>query len=98
MIERIGPGPKKRKALNAVREAQAQYLKLLRTFEALRIPVAKFLMETKVCAENTRMPLGDDLLAALRRANDHAHTGAPADPANPAGAGGSNGAGSSQPG
>lgn len=91
MIERVGPGPRKLAKLKAIREAQAQYLRLLRTFDKVRIPLSQFLMENGVCAENTKMPLGDELLAALRRANDNARSVAPANPANPAGAGGGNG-------
>ena len=99
MIERLGPvpGSKKAAAQAAFKKACEEHLKLLRTFEALRVPVARFLMETGVCAENTRMPLGDDLLAALRRANGKTGAGAHPGSADAAGAGGANGAGSSQP-
>lgn len=98
MIERLGPGPKKLKVLNAVRQAQMQYVKLLRTFDLVRIPVTRFLMENKVCEENTRMPLGDELLAALRRVNGQTGAGSHPGPADAAGTGGADGAGSSQQG
>jgi hypothetical protein len=53
----------------AIKDFQAQYQTLYNTMEMIRRPVVQFLLDAGVVQRDTKLPLGDNLLAMLKKAS-----------------------------
>lgn len=76
----LGPAPAKALRIQqAFQTFKAQYQTLYNTMEMIRRPVVQFLLETKMVEPNSKLPMGEDLLAVLRKAAAGAREGAAPD-------------------